>query len=235
MSNRSVSKANVISQQNPTLGCKVVLSWDQAMQMYKPQVHIWLKQIYGRYERDWPDAAPYDKHQGPWHPIKLGIYMVQLAMHNRLLIYKAGASGSLLLLYQLFWIPVLEFLVAEYCSSECQWNGKLNPFVVGDKLLFYLADQICSSKVMKDRRVCPCGMGSTSQQNPATANSKRNNTCFSLSGPSAVTERLSQMRPLWQAVPVTADIPQRRGRWEFTEFSLKSCFFTLLEVSLRVP
>lgn len=76
--------------------------------------------------------------------------MVQLAMHNLLLIYKAGASASLLLLYQLFWRPVLEFLVAEYCSSECQQNGKLNPFIVGDKLLFYLADKICSNKRKKE-------------------------------------------------------------------------------------
>lgn len=89
--------------------------------------------------------------------------MVQLAVHNLFLIYKAGASGSLL--YQLFWRPVLEFFVAEYCSSECQWNGKLNPFIAGDQLLFSLAEQICSSKVMKDRRVDPCGMGSTSQEN----------------------------------------------------------------------
>lgn len=46
--------------------------------------------------------------------------MVQLAMHNLLVIYKAGASGPLLLFYQLLQSLVLEFLVAEYGSSECQ-------------------------------------------------------------------------------------------------------------------
>lgn len=45
----------------------------------------------------WPDARPYDKYKESWCGIKkLGIYMVQLAMHNLFLIYEAGASGVLL-------------------------------------------------------------------------------------------------------------------------------------------
>lgn len=140
---------------------RAVRSWDQ---VNKPQDHIWLVQIYGRYEQDWPDARPYDKHWGSWHHIKLGIYMVQLAMHNLLLIYKAEASGPLLLLYQLFQSPVLEFLVVGYCSSECWWNRKLKPFTVGDELLLHPTDKIMFSHVMKERRVGPRGMGSTSHE-----------------------------------------------------------------------
>lgn len=71
--------------------------------------------------------------------------MVQLVMHNLLLIYKAGASGSLLLFYQLFRSPVLEFLVAGYCSCECWWNGKCKPFIVGDKILLHPTDNIIFS------------------------------------------------------------------------------------------
>lgn len=71
--------------------------------------------------------------------------MVQLVMHNLLLIYKAGASGPLLLFYQLFRSPVLEFLIADYCSCECWWNGKLKPFIVEDKLLLHPTDNITFS------------------------------------------------------------------------------------------
>jgi len=143
------------------------------MQVTKPQVHMWLEQIYGTYEQDWPDARPYDKHRGSWHHIKLGIYVVQLAMHNLLLIYKAGASGPLLLLYQLFLSPVLEFLVAGYCSSECQWNGKLRPFTVGDQLLLHLTDEIMFSHGHERKQGRPLWDGLLFTRRSVTANSKR--------------------------------------------------------------
>lgn len=51
--------------------------------------------------------------------------MVQLDMHNLLLIYKAGASGPLLSLCQLLLSPILDFLVVEYCFSvPVEWEVK---------------------------------------------------------------------------------------------------------------
>ena len=133
--------------------------------------------------------------------------MVQLAMHNLLLIYKAGASGPLLLLYQAFQSPVLEFLVVEYCSSECQWNGNLKPFRVGDRVLLHPTDKITFSHGHERRKGRPLWDGLHFTRRSVTANSKRHNIYFSLAGPSAVTQALGQMRPLRQAVPMTADIP----------------------------
>lgn len=187
------------------------------MQVNKPQVHIWLEQIYGRYEQDWPDARPYDKHRGSWHHIKLGIYMVQLAMHNLLLIYKAEASGPLLLLNQLFQSRVLEFLLVGYCSSEWRWNGKLKPFTVGDKLLLHPTDKMMFSHGHERKKSSPLWDGLHFTQRSIAANSKRHNIYFSPAGPSVVTQGLGQMRPLRQAVPMTADIPwwhRRRGLTE---------------------
>lgn len=147
-SDRSDAKAKVISQMYPTT--RTVLTWHQVMQINHPQVHILLEQIYGRYDQGWPSARPYHKHWGSWHHIKLGIYMVQLAMHNILLIYKIGASAPLLLLHQLFPRTVLEFLVIEYCSCVCWCNGKLKPVTAGDKLLLRPADKIILSAVRKE-------------------------------------------------------------------------------------
>lgn len=142
-------------------------------------------------------------------------------MHNLLLIYKAGASGSLLLIYQLFWRPALEFLVAEYCSSECHQNGKLNPFVVGDKLFVCLADQICSSQVMGDRRVGRCGMGSPSQQNPRLQTLKEIISITHWQWHS----RDREARPD-EAIVTGCDCRHPSAMWQYyrTVVCLKSCF-----------
>lgn len=110
--------------------------------------------------------------------------MVQLAMHN-LLIHKAGASGPLLLFHQLYQSLVLEFLVAEYCSSECQWNGKLKPSTVGDKLLCHPTDKKMLGHCHERKKGRPLWDGVHFKQRSETANSKRYNTYFSLAGPSA--------------------------------------------------
>lgn len=57
--------------------------------------------------------------------------MAQLVMHNLLLIYNAGASGPLLLVFQLFQSLILEFLIGENCAVELQWDGKLKTIQSG--------------------------------------------------------------------------------------------------------